>query len=59
MQITKCDICKKQIKRGETLVHIAVREKSFDSFEICAKCGKAAIKMLRDKKLIENKKDGK
>lgn len=59
MRITKCDICKKQIKRGDAQVDVVVQENRYHSFELCLECGKSIIKILKDKKLLENKKDGK
>ncbi len=61
MRITKCDICKKTIKRGTESTSLGYSSvNSFASFEFCSECSKPLIKILEDKKLIkaENKKDG-
>ena len=57
MKITKCDICKKKIDKS---IYISVGGFLGNSFEVCEKCGKPVLKLLKDKKLIksENKKDG-
>lgn len=65
MQVTKCDICKKEINREKSAkIRIAwegASLSSFNSFEICENCSKPVAKFLKDKKLIKNKnkKNGK
>ncbi|HAR99590.1 MAG TPA: hypothetical protein DEA43_00315 [Candidatus Moranbacteria bacterium] len=63
MRITKCDICKKTIKRGTERLDLSYSNiKTFASFELCTICSVPIIKFLQDKKLIkieENKKDEK
>ena len=60
MNITKCDICKKTIKKGSESVHISVGNVFSNHTEICSDCGEPVLKLLRDKKLItdEDKKYG-
>ncbi|MDO8240657.1 MAG: hypothetical protein Q7T51_01615 [Candidatus Moranbacteria bacterium] len=62
MQINKCDICRKTIKKNPGGVHIGLGSTCFfNHVEICPECGKLVLKLLRDNKLIkdENFKDGK
>jgi len=55
MQINKCDICKKIIKKGTKSVHVGVGSSMFSNYtEICLECGKPILKVLN----IEHKKDG-
>lgn len=63
MQVTKCDICKKEINREKSakvrIVWEGANLSAFNSFEICEKCSKPVAKFLKDKKLIkEDKKNG-
>jgi len=61
MKITKCDICKKTIKRNVESFSLSYSGiKTFASFELCASCGVPIMKFLKDERLIktENKKDG-
>ena len=58
MLVTKCDICNKKIDYGE-IIRVQGAG-SFKSFELCKNCGKPIMKILADKKLIDNKNpDGK
>jgi hypothetical protein len=60
MQITKCDICKKQvIPHEDVLLRISILGERFNSFEICSECGKSITKFLKSKKLITDNKNGK
>lgn len=55
MNITKCDICKKTIKKGADSVHIGIGSSMLSNhIEICSDCGKPVLKLLRDKRLITN-----
>jgi len=54
MRITKCDICKKTIKRGTERLDLSYSNiKTFASFELCTICSVPIIKFLQDKKLIK------
>lgn len=58
MKITKCDVCKKTIKDNSNNVHIGIGACSvFNSFEMCSTCGKPILKMLKSKKLIDEKNE--
>lgn len=62
MQITKCDICRKTIKKNPGSVHIGLGGTCFfNHVEICPECGKSVLKLLKDNDLIKDKnfKDGK
>lgn len=60
MLITKCDICKKRIKKDSMGVHIGVGSSIFSNHvEICLDCGKPIVKILKDKKLITDEKNAK
>jgi hypothetical protein len=52
MHITKCDICKKTIKRGDRTVRV-MTEGLYCSFEFCHNCAKPVVKFLKSKKLIK------
>lgn len=59
MQVTKCDICKKEIKKETE--HVSVSCEGYllyKHFELCGNCSKPFSKLLKSKKLIkdENKK---
>jgi hypothetical protein len=54
MNIIKCDICKKTIKRGDKTMRV-VPEGFLGGFEICHNCGQPVLKFLRSKKLIKEK----
>jgi len=54
MQITKCDICKKIIKKGTKSVHIGLGTSMFSNkIEICLECGEPVLKLLKEKELIK------
>jgi len=56
MNITKCDICKKTIKKGVKSVHIGVGSSMFCNYtELCLKCGESVLKLLN----IKNSKNEK
>jgi len=52
MFISKCDVCKKEIKKDR----IDVRFSSFGSAEFCDKCGLPILKFLKKNKLIKEEK---
>ena len=52
MRITKCDICKKTIKRKGDEANVSVGV-FFSSFDICGNCAKPVLKFLSNKKLIK------
>ena len=56
MRITKCDICKKAIKRNGDEANVSVGV-FFSNFDICHNCAKPILKFIESKKLI--KKDDK
>ena len=51
MHITKCDICKKQIKEEPIIVGANYWEKK----ELCEKCGAPILRFLKKHKLIKRK----
>jgi len=51
MYVTKCDICKKQIKAGEKVV--AGYGYAFGASEFCANCGKPIITFLKKHGLLK------
>lgn len=53
MIITKCDLCKKDIKNEPITASIGF----FPKVELCEKCGKPIRNFLRKHKFIEIKKD--
>lgn len=54
MKVTKCDLCKKQIKKGDKPVYVYYG--LYNDKELCEKCGAPVIKFLKNKKLfVENK----
>lgn len=55
MKITKCDICKKAIK-SKDYIGINFHGSRFEFFELCLKCAKPMIKLLKSKKLIKDEK---
>jgi len=56
MNITKCDICKKTIKKDSKSLYIGLGSIFSNHIEICENCGKPVMKLLKDKKLIESKR---
>lgn len=55
MNITKCDICKKNVAR-EDIIRAQGKDAGFSFFEFCEKCGKPITKFLISKKLIDIKR---
>lgn len=55
MQVTKCDICKKEIKSYKEGVRVSPPV-GFLNFEICLNCGKPIIKFLQKHHLGEKVK---
>ena len=57
MRIIKCDICKKTIASDAESLLLAYKNiETFDSFELCSACSKPIVKILKEKKLIQNDK---
>jgi hypothetical protein len=54
MQITKCDICKKEIKDYSEEINVSPLGRIL-GFVFCSNCGKPVIKFLRKNNLIEKK----
>ena len=52
MFITKCDICKKEIKKEQDKITVGTKG-HWAGFEFCSNCGKPVEKFLLQKKLIE------
>ena len=52
MRITKCDLCKKQIKAEPITAGIGF----FPKAELCEKCGETIKKFLQKNKFLEPKK---
>lgn len=50
--ITKCDLCKKEIKKDPITAGVAF----FPRFQFCDKCGAPIFSFLKKKKLIEEDK---
>lgn len=55
MQVTKCDICKKEIKDYKEEVRV-LASKVISGTAFCLKCGGPIIKFLKNHKLIQNQK---
>jgi len=53
MLVTKCDICKKQIKEREPSFYLR-KTGLFESFEFCINCGRPLEKFLKNRKLIKS-----
>ncbi len=51
MKITKCDLCKKQIKKGDKTINVYYG--FYNNRELCEKCGKPVLKFLKNKKLLK------
>ncbi len=56
MHVTKCDICKKQIKDYNKEVNVAPPGK-LSSLTFCLNCGKPVIRFLNSHHLIEKPKN--
>jgi len=52
MRITKCDICKKQIKGKPVTAGLGF----FLNVELCEKCGASILKFLKKHKFIKPKR---
>lgn len=52
MQITKCDICKKEIKEYNQQTKVAP-EGQLSGFTFCPKCSQPVLSFLRKHKLLE------
>ena len=55
MTISKCDVCKKEMKNRDAVVTAGV---GWHRFDICASCGKAVRGFLEKNNLIEKEKAG-
>jgi len=55
MMITKCDLCKKNIKQEPITAGIGF----FPKVELCKKCGMPIVKFLRKYKLIKKERKNK
>ena len=53
MRITKCDLCKKQIKGDSVTAGFGFLQRA----ELCQKCGSSILIFLKKRKLIESKKE--
>ena len=56
MNITKCDLCKRTIKKGGAYFRLF---DAFVSFELCSNCSEPIVELLKSKGLIKDKKEGK
>ena len=54
MDITKCDICRKQIKNYEEEITIRAKLKRFS---LCLNCGRSVILLLKKHKLLAKKEE--
>lgn len=52
MRITKCDLCKKEIKERP----VNVRYGDYENAEFCEKCGLPVLKFLKKHKFIKDEK---
>lgn len=59
MNITKCDICKKIIRKDAGSVHIGLGNIFSNHVEICCICGESVLRLLRDNKLMKKENYGK
>ena len=55
MQVTKCDICKKEIKSYKEEVKI-IAPGTLSMFAFCLACGAPVMRFLRSHNLLENDK---
>lgn len=55
MWITKCDLCKKVIKKEEESV--GVKFESYEHAELCGACGSPILKFLQKNKFLKKEKD--
>lgn len=56
MLITKCDVCKKEIKKREHIILAGIGG-HFTTNSFCADCGKPVVNFLNN--ISKNKKNGK
>lgn len=54
MKVTKCDLCKKQVKEGDKAV--SVYYGFYNHREFCKKCAEPILKFLKNKKLLKEDK---
>jgi len=54
MNITKCDLCSKEIANKDTLVHAGVGN-VLRFFEFCPQCGKPIEEFLKSKGFLDEK----
>ena len=50
MLVTKCDLCKSEIKDKKEMVTAGV---GWDFYSLCARCGKPIVALLRKRKLLQ------
>jgi len=50
MLITKCDLCKREIKDKKEMVTAGV---GWDLYSLCPRCGKPIVALLRKRKLLQ------
>ena len=55
MRITKCDLCKKEIKEASVTAGIGF----FPKAELCEKCGAPILKFLKKHKFVDKKEKSK
>lgn len=54
MFVTKCDLCKKEIKKGNNSVNL--RFNFYETAEFCEECGFPILKFLKKNKFIKEEK---
>lgn len=54
MNVTKCDICKKEIRGRKVVTGI-----KWDTFDLCQSCGFPVVKFMEKHKLIKKEKNEK
>lgn len=57
MRITKCDICRKQIKNREVEIDISIG--LWDRHSFCFSCGTSLLVFLKKHKLLKDKTETK
>jgi len=58
MQVTKCDVCKKEIKDYKEEVKI-IAPNTFAMIALCLDCGKPVLRFLRSHSLVKSSKKSK